>query len=85
MLNSISSFASIPEKKGHLRLARSIFNKVYEVNEVGTEQCAREELSVFQHKKTSTLYVCRYFSTSPKPEFSKPFLSQLQKLRPSLQ
>lgn len=50
MLNSISSFASIPEKKkGHLRLARSIFNKVYEVNEVGTEQSAREELSVFKH------------------------------------
>ena len=38
MLNSMSSFASFPEeKKEHLRLARLLFNEVYEVNKVGKE------------------------------------------------
>lgn len=32
-----------------------------------TERCAREELSVFRHEKTSTLYVYRYFGAPPEP------------------
>ena len=35
-----------------------------------TERCAREELSVFRHEKTSTLYVYRYFGAPPLRSFS---------------
>ena len=32
-----------------------------------TERCAQEELSVFRHEKTSTVYVYRYFGAPPEP------------------